>query len=751
MTHSPLPDGLTRDAILSAIKAQGGRLGKREIAKALSIRGDDRIALKRLLKDMEDEGSLTRTAGRDYALPNELPSVTVVQVIDRDVDGELLCQPLKGEGEYPTIRLAPGEGAGGKNERAVGIGDKLLVRLSPEDDGQYEARIIKKLGGSAHKILCVMRKNENGSGRLIPVDRRTKYELIPVKGESAKANDGDLVMCRLSSEKRYGLKTAIIEEVIGDANSPRAGSIIALAEHGVPTGFGAAELEYVKNIAPVGMEGREDLRDIPLITIDPADARDHDDAVWAGPDEDPTNKDGWVVLVAIADVAAYVIGDSPLDQGARARGVSVYLPDRVVPMLPERLSNDLCSLREMEERPCLAVRMVFDRNGNKKSHRFIRGWMRSAAKLAYEEAQAAIDGQGTGKAETLKKDVLEPLWAAYRVLKDARDRRDPLNIDAPERKVRVNEAGEVTGIERRERLEAHMLIEEMMIQANVAAAEALEEKKSPLIYRVHDEPGSEKIDSLADFLPTVNLKWTKAERPTTQRFNKVLDMARGSDHWETVNEVVLRSQSQAVYDVRNIGHFGLNLTKYAHFTSPIRRYADLTVHRGLIRAYKLGPNGQSDSEQVQLERIAEDTTANERRAMAAERDAVDRFIANWLSGRVGGEFEGRITGVTRFGAFVRLHETGADGLCPVSQLGNEYFRHDERAHALVGEGSGNTYRLGMSVKVRLLEATPLTGGLLFEILTPPEAGKKPPHRSHRRDSARREDRSSRSRLRRRKK
>ncbi|MFW6413393.1 MAG: ribonuclease R, partial [Oceanicaulis sp.] len=664
MSQDPYePHGFTREALLEAIKLGEGRFTKREIARALDLKDEQRTALKQALKDLEAAGAVEKTAKKAYALASGLPPVTVLEVHDRDVDGEFLCQPVKPELRGPVIRLAAD-----RKGSPPGVGDKILARVTPDPEGGYEARVIKKLGKSETKVLCVLRKGQ-GPARLVPVDKRARHELIPARGETDKGKDGDLVLVRISSERRHGLKTAVIEEVIGDANSPRAGSIIALAEHGVPEGFSEAETEQAKKAGPLSLGKREDLRDIPLVTIDPADARDHDDAVWAAPDDDPANAGGWVVLVAIADVAAYVTPGSPLDKGARNRGVSVYLPDRVVPMLPESLSNDLCSLKEGVDRPCLAVRMVFDRDGNKRGHRFIRGWMRSAAKLAYEDAQAAIDGKGTGKAQALLDDVLKPLWNAYAALKKARDRREPLEIDAPEKKIEIGEDGRVVGVRVRERFDAHKLIEEMMIQANVAAAEALEEKRTPLIYRIHDEPGSEKIDSLADFLPNVGLKWSKGERPTPARFNRVLSQAHGGEHHETVNEVVLRSQMQAVYSTDNIGHFGLNLAKYAHFTSPIRRYADLTVHRGLIRAFNLGSDGQTDQERAELEAIAQDTTTNERRAMAAERDAVERFVAAWLSDRVGSEFEGRIAGVTRFGCFVKLFETGADGLCPVSRLG----------------------------------------------------------------------------------
>ena len=727
MSSSPYSDGgFSREALIEAIKLGEGRFTKREIARALSLKNEQRVYLKEALAELEAEGIVAKTGRKTYRLSEGLPPVAVLDITDADIDGELLCEPVKDELKGPLIRLAPGEGKG-KRGLALGIGDRVLARLSREADGSYEARLIKKLSAETRtqRMLCRYEASKPGGrgGRLKPVDKRARHEMIPAKGEGKKAEDGDLVLVRVSGGKVHGLKTAVIEEVIGSADSPRAGSIIALEEHAIPQNFDGDEIREAEALKPARPGKREDLRALPLITIDPAEARDHDDAVCAQPDEDPANKGGWVVHVAIADVAAYVETGGSLDKGARRRGVSVYLPDRVVPMLPERLSNDLCSLREGEERPCLAVRMVFDKSGTKREHRFIRGWMKSHAGLAYEDAQAAIDGKGSAKAKAILKDVLKPLWGAYGALRAGRERREPLEIDAPERKIQIGEDGSVLGVETRERFDAHKLIEEFMIQANVAAAEALEARRVPLIYRVHDEPGSEKLEALADFLPTVGLSWTKGARPTPARFNAILEKARGTDHYETVTEVVLRSQSQAIYDPQNIGHFGLNLAKYAHFTSPIRRYADLTVHRALIRAYDLGQDGQSDGERAELQAIAEETTFNERRAMAAERDATDRFIAGFLADRVDQEFAGRITGVTKFGAFVRLNETGADGLVPVSTLGNDFFRHDAGAHALVGERSGATYRLGMEVTVRLVEATPVTGGLLLNILTPPESGK----------------------------
>ncbi|WP_417480087.1 ribonuclease R [Maricaulis maris] len=718
--------GLTREAVIDAVREGGGEFGKRELARAMSLKGSDaKRALNDALAALTEDGTLTRSNSKTYSLPGALPAVCVVQLIGRDNDGELLAEPVRPDRNAPMIRLAPGEGAGGKGTPAIGIGDKALVRLALQEDGSYQARLIKKLGQSAHKLLCMLRKPQSGPFRLLPVDRRSRHELVPAKGEAEKAHDGDLVLCEIAKERRHGLKTARIVEVVGDASAPGAGSLIALYSHGVPQGFSETEQREADE-APTARQGkREDLRALPLITIDPDDAKDHDDAVWAAPDDDPKNPGGWQVIVAIADVAAYVTPGSALDRGAFKRGNSVYLPDRVVPMLPERLSNDLCSLREKEDRPCLAVRMVFDKSGNKRSHTFMRGWMRSAAKLSYTQAQDAIDGRDGGPANALLDDVLKPLWGAYFAAREARGRREPLEIDAPERRVRVGEDGQVIGVETRQRFDAHKLVEEFMIQANVCAAETLEQKRTPLIYRVHEPPSREKIDALSDFLPTVGMKWAKGNKVETGRFNQLLKQAKSSEHYETINVVVLRSQSQAVYDTENEGHFGLNLQRYAHFTSPIRRYADLTVHRALIRALGLGDDGQSDEERSRLTVIAEEITHAERRAMAAERDAVDRFIAAYLADKIGAEFAGRITGVTRFGCFVKLDETGADGLVPISRLGEERFEHDEKLHALVGLQTGSRYRLGMPVMVRIDEAQPVTGGLLLDMLTEAEKGERP--------------------------
>jgi ribonuclease R len=652
-----------------------------------------------------------------------------MDIVDRDHDGELLARMRGPDGYFgPTIPLAPGDARGRKGEAAVGVGDRVLARLHRDADGAYEARVTKRLGQSAHQVLGVFRTINDergrkfGGGLVVPADRKARHDLMIDAANVDEAKDGDLVLVEIlvgQRERAHGPKRGTIKEIIGKESDPRAASILAMHTHGIHPGFTPEENAQAEAAQKPTLKGRTDLRKLPLITIDPEDARDHDDAVFAAPDDDPKNPDGWRVWVAIADVSAYVTSGSALDRGAWKRGNSTYFPDRVAPMLPESLSADLCSLRENEDRACLAVEMVFDKNGIKRSHKFARGLMRSAAKLSYEDAQAAIDGEPGDKAKPLLEPVLKPLWAAYACVWNGREKRQPLEIDAPEHKI-IFKDGKVAGVKRRERFDAHKLIEEFMIQANVCAAETLEQKNRPQIYRIHDKPSDEKIAALTDFLPTVDMAWSKGQTVTAGRFNRILHLAAQSPNKDIINEVVLRTQSQAVYSPDNIGHFGLNLARYSHFTSPIRRYADVTIHRALIRALKLGDDGATDKEEQHYEETAQHISETERTSMAAERDATSRYIASFLADRIGNTFEGRVTGVTRFGLFIRLDETQADGLAPIRSLGEGFWVHDETAHALVSDQTGERFPLGMRVEVRLEEATPISGGMLFSVLTDPE-------------------------------
>jgi ribonuclease R len=632
--------------------------------------------------------------------------VAVADVVDQDADGELYVRLVRAGPRGPLLRLAPASGE--PQAGAPGLGDRLLVRLAPGDAG--EARLVRRLENSANRTLGVVRK-VRGEMRVEPVDRRQRRGFL-LHG-APTLDDGDIVLIESSPSRGHGPASSHLIARIGREEDARAASLIAAYAHGLPIGFSTDAVAEAEAAQPPGLGGRTDLRSLPLITIDPADARDHDDAVWAEP-----HGEGWIVWVAIADVAAFVRPGSALDRDAREKGNSVYFPDRVEPMLPEALSAGLCSLSEGEDRACLAVRMVFGADGKKRSHRFERALMRSAASLTYEQAQAAIDGAPDAATAPLLESVLRPLWAAYGALKQTRDKRGPLAITSVERRVVLDPDGKVAAITPRESLEAHRLIEECMIQANVCAAETLEQRRSPLLYRVHESPSADKLAALKDFLASLDIPWSAGQAATSARFNQLL--SQSGPHAEIVNEVVLRTQMQAVYARENLGHFGLNLDRYAHFTSPIRRYADLIVHRSLISALGLGDDGLSGADVARLEDTAERITAAERRGMAAERSAIERYLALFLTDRVGGAFEASITGVTRFGLFVRLRESGAEGLVPIASLGGEYFVHETASHSLVGERSGVRWRLGARLEVRLREASPVTGGLLFEVLSDPE-------------------------------
>ena len=739
---NPAADGLpSREDILSFIarqksdaRAQGHsgplKIGKREISQAFNIKGAQRVALKQMLREMQDDGAIEKRGKRIHKA-GELPPVVLCDITGRDDDGELVAVPSEWQGEDgskpPRIILTTRKA--GRGEKAPGIGDRALVRTSVEGR-HYTGRVIKLLAKSQPRILGIYRRLPSGMGRIEPVDKKRLGDDLDVIADSTiEVADGDLVSVDIQKAGRYGLPRAKIRERIGRVDSEKSIANIAIATHGIPNVFAERTLAEADKARPAAMQAgqfmREDWRDLDLITIDPADARDHDDAVHASADDDPKNKGGFILTVAIADVAAYVTPGSSMDREALDRGNSVYFPGQVVPMLPERISNDLCSLRPLEDRPAMAVRMVINSDGRKLSHSFHRIMMRSSAKLAYPQAQAAIDGQSDETTGPILEPVLKPLWAAYGALCKARDQRHPLDLDLPERRMVLDEEGRVDRVIVPPRLDAHRLIEECMILANVAAAETLEEHGQRLIYRAHDEPSPEKLNGLAEFLGSLGIKLAKGQVMRPEQFNGILKQVKGGEYENAVNEIVLRTQAQAEYIADNYGHFGLNLKRYAHFTSPIRRYADLIVHRALIAALKLGPGGLPPETTHELPEIAARISAAERRAMAAERETTDRLIANHLSEQIGATFPGRIAGATRSGLFVKLADTGADGFIPISTLGAERFIYDEGKHALVSSRSGETFQIGDNVEVKLVEARPMAGALRFEMLSKGRKGSAP--------------------------
>ena len=714
----PLP---SREDILEFLATAPSRAGKREIAREFGLNAAGRVHLKRLLKEMQDEGSLEKRQKR-LVSKGQLGPVLMAEIAGRDADGDLLAVPVDWNpalGDAPKILVILPKG-GRVALPAPGAGDRALMRIEPSGDDEgpaYQGRIIKMLAQPASRMLGVYRTMADGSGRVVPVDRKGQGREVRIIGDQVKAEDGDLVAIEMHDRPGLGLSGGRIRERLGSLKSERAVSLIAIHNHEIPHVFSDAAIAEAESAKEADLRGREDWRPIPLITIDPADAKDHDDAVHAAVDPDSENWGGFILHIAIADVAAYVKSGSVLDREARLRGNSVYFPDRVVPMLPERISNDLCSLKPGVNRAAIGLRVTIDRHGMRRAASFHRVLIRSAAKIAYPQAQAAIDGKPDDTTGPLLETVLKPLFGAYVALKAARDAREPLDLDLPERKLVLDKAGLVTDVMIPERLDAHKLIEEFMILANVCAAETLEKERIPLLYRIHDVPSLEKMQGLRDFLETVGISLPKQGAVRPNLFNRILARVKDSPNVSLVNEIILRSQTQAAYAPENIGHFGLNLRRYAHFTSPIRRYSDLIVHRGLIRACALGPDGLPDTTPDAMKRLGEDISACERRAMAAERETTDRLIAQFLADQVGASFPGRVTGVTRVGLFVRLDRTGADGLVPISTLGNERFHHDEAAHALIGERTGESFRLGDQVQVRLVEAMPFAGALRFEMLS----------------------------------
>ena len=659
-----------------------------------------------------------------------MPEIGVIEIDAIDIDGDLRGRPIIGNRPYrENVLVIATPGA-----PALGLGQRALARFARGEAGGWEAHIIRALDTAPDRVVGVYRLGQDG-GRIEPTDRKQRREFRVARGDSKDARDGEIVLATVKQGSGFGLFEARIIERIGDASDPRSFSLIAIHSHDIPTEFPPEAVSLAEAAQPVTLGKRDDLRAIPLVTIDGADARDFDDAVWAEPD--PNKENGWHAIVAIADVAWYVRQEDALDREAESRGNSVYFPDRVVPMLPEALSNELCSLKPAVDRACMAVHLWFDDQGHIHNHRFVRGLMRSAARLTYEQAQQAIDGKPNDEIAPLVEPVLKPLYGAFAALDRARRQRGALDLDLPERRIQLDENGKVARIEPRARLDSHRLIEEFMIAANVAAAETLERRQRPCLYRIHDAPDPVKIAALSEFLAEIGIpgvKLAKGQVIRPRHFNDILRKIAGTAYAALVPQLVLRAQAQAVYSPTNIGHFGLALRRYAHFTSPIRRYSDLIVHRNLISALSLQA-GEALAPEKDLVSVGEHVSMTERRAAAAERNASDRYIAAYLADRVGAEFAGRINGVTRAGLFVTLADTGADGLIPMRSLPDDYYDHDEARHRLTGRRFGRSFSLGENVTVRLAEANTVTGSLRFDLV--PDNLPQQSKRLHPRDKRRR--------------
>ncbi len=725
--------------MLAFVRARGGKIAPREIARAFSVQGADRMALNSLLRGLAEaparaSGRAATAAEARVREPDRRAPVATIEVIDIDAEeGDAIAHPIDwaGPGKPPLIRIRKARQGG----IDLAVGERALVRLHREHGLEFIGQVLKRIERPPEQVLGLYVRGPEG-GRIRPTDKKVRTEFALAAGNAADARPGDLVLAEVLPARRLGLPQARIVERLGSADSPKAASLIAIHSHDIPTAFPGDALAEAGRAHPAPIDGREDLRHVPLVTIDGEDARDFDDAVFAEPDGDGANPGGFHLIVAIADVGWYVRPGNPLDRAARERGNSVYFPDRVVPMLPERLSNDLCSLRPHEDRPCLAVHIWIDAEGRKRRHRFSRAMIRSAARLTYDEAQELRDGPPRETMADISARVIAPLYGAYHALARARLARGTLDLDLEERKVVLGPDGRVLRISPRPRFDSHRLIEEFMIAANVAAAESLEKLHAPCMYRVHDEPDLAKLDALRQVLDGLGFRLAKGQVLRADHFNRILEWAAATPHRHLVNQLVLRSQSLAVYSPDNRGHFGLALARYAHFTSPIRRYADLIVHRALIAGYRLGEGGMGPTAVANLVETADHISTTERRAAAAERDAIERYVAAYLADRIGARFPARISGVTRFGLFVTLDDIGADGLILMRSLPADLYQLDAERHLLRGRRHGRSFTLGQPVEVRLAEAVPLTGGMRFDLIdTPgprrPRPGRNPKHRGPR--------------------
>jgi ribonuclease R len=698
--HSSLP---SPQELLDYIQQHKGEVNRRDIAKAFGIKGQDRVALKTALRELAQNPAIQKR-GKRYTSLESTSSLITARIVKITEDDELIGVPEEGEVRQEIIIRSRHPGT---SLSLINLGDDVLIKI--DEQGAY---LVRKLKQKEEHILGIFHTTPEGN-LVIPASRKIRDQYMISEPHRLGAQEGDLVEVKPLSSSARGKIPGKITRILGSILEPKSMSLIAIHTYELPLEFSKFAIDLANRATVPSLEEREDLRDIPLVTIDDEDARDFDDAVWATPDTDPDNSGGWHLVVAIADVSYYVHPGDTLDQEAFIRGNSIYFPDRVIPMLPESLSNGLCSLKPHEDRACLAVHLWINKTGKLLKHRFVRGLMRSAQRLTYRETQDAVDGKETRLSQTFVKDIIQPLYSAYDALNKGRIKRDPLNLDLPEERIYLNEQGKIEKISPRPRFDSHRLIEEFMITANVAAAISLDENRTFCMYRIHDKPSPEKLEALRDFLQGVHLGFPKGQAPKPTLFNQILVQAAGTPYEHAVNELILRTQSQAIYSPDNIGHFGLYLPRYAHFTSPIRRYADLLVHRGLVSALKLPGIPEFPYSHEQFKDMGAHISMTERRASTAERETTDRYVSAYLAQNKGQTFEGRISGVTDFALFLHLDENGADGMIPFRLLGSDYFIHDPVHHRLIGRRTKKVYGLGDKIKAVLMDADPVKGSIIF--------------------------------------
>jgi len=719
MTEKTKQSFPTKAQLLDFIEAQQRPISKRDIARAFQIKGSERIPIKAMLKDLVSEGALTHEDGSYHKhIKQEL---TLVEIYDVDDHGEFVAKPVKweGKGQKPEIYIFAPKGPHGRKVAGLSVGDRALVSLQRIDRGSFEGRLVRKVEKRIEEQIIGEFFATKLGGWVEPTDRRLPVRFSVHMNDMGGAETGDLVVADVPRGDHMGLPQAIIKKILGRANDPKMFSVIGEIEQNLPNKFSAEAIELAEKAKLPGLKNREDLRNIPLVTIDGADARDFDDAVWAAPD--PNEEGGWQAIVAIADVAYYVRPNDALDKTAIERGNSVYFPDRCIPMLPEALSNEMCSLKPDVERACVAVKMTIDAKGYVRKYKFVRGLMRSVARLTYTQVQEAVDGKETHLKPEFIKEILKPLYGVYKSLKKERDHRCTVDLDLPESQVIFDDKGHLDKVVPRERYDSHRLIEELMIAANVCAAKALESRQKPCMYRIHDRPDPAKVASLGQVLQSIGYPKLKTLDISQHGMNKMLGQAKGHEDEDLVNMLVLRTMAQACYSPNNVGHFGLNLAKYCHFTSPIRRYSDILVHRSLISAFDLGDGGL---EPLDFEEVGVAISATERRAMLAERGTMDRFMAAYMEKEQAGEFEGKIVSVTKFGLFIKIGDVGATGYLPIRAMTDDYYTYNERTQEMVGRRTRQSFRMGRKIKVGIKQVRTITGSIELTYIPEKESQKK---------------------------
>jgi ribonuclease R len=722
--QNPIP---SREFILGTLTENAAPMGFEEVAQALDLTTeDDRVALERRLGAMVRDGQLVRNRRDAYCLVNKRDLIAG-RVIGHP-DGFGFVKPDDGGDD---LYLYP------KEMRGLFHGDRVVARVTGRDRrGRFEGSVVEVLERGTHSVVGRL-YSESGVGFVVPDNKRLSHDVIIPSDRLLGATQGQIVVAEITDQPTKRTQPiGRIVEVLGDHMGPGMETAIAMRAHDLPVawpeGVEQQIAAFTDEVPEAAKAGRTDLRAVPLVTIDGADARDFDDAVYC-----ERKPKGWRLVVCIADVSAYVVPGSALDREALNRGNSVYFPDRVVPMLPEVLSNGLCSINPKVDRLCMTCELYISREGKVTRSRFFEAVMRSHARLTYDQVAAMIvDGDPDlceRHAELLPH--LHELYALFQALRQARDARGAIDFDTVETKFVFNDAQRIERIEPVERNDAHRIIEECMLAANVATARLFERKKMPALFRIHETPKQEKLSDLREFLAELGLNLPGGNKPSAKDYGTLLHSVKERPDAHLIQTVLLRSMQQAMYSSDNVGHFGLAYDAYTHFTSPIRRYPDLIVHRIIKHILAGGTAADLEYSKPDLQQIGEVCSGTERRADEATRDAEDWLKCEYMQDKLGEEFDGTITSVQGFGIFVELDQVYVDGLVHITALDNDYYHFDPVGHRLTGERTGQVYRLGDRLRVKVAAVNLDDRKIDFVLAEPAQQAAKKRSRSRRKRQA----------------